>query len=58
MLESSGKNKIMEDKNLAFLVRLGFSSDDINKKIDEMYGGNQKAVQKNASELMELQNEL
>lgn len=58
MLKSSGNNKIMEDKNLAFIVRLGFSSEDINQKIDEMYQIGQKVTQKNINELMELQKEL
>lgn len=58
MLNSSHKLRVLDDKRFAFLVRLGFSNEDINKKIEQSYGSDNRAVIENVDTLIDLQKQL
>ncbi|MGE4572523.1 MAG: hypothetical protein AB7E09_07255 [Candidatus Izemoplasmatales bacterium] len=58
MLDSTMKIKSFDDKSFAFLVRLGFSDQDINKTIDSIYNGGSIIEEKDIDALNKLQKDL
>jgi hypothetical protein len=58
MLESSSHLRDVEYKNQAFLIRLGFSSEDIEKVLGGNGRNNSTNIKQNVSELIDLQKQL